>query len=213
MDIVELMDKNKRLGRAFYLYTVFTLVNLCIHVSNYYQGFLPDIGDYALYLVKIVVCLFVLITFGKNRLARYQGVTPIMRMMLCLDITELVISLLITDIFQKFAVRIMLVPMIIKFILDFCLYLEIIKDKKDRKSWITINLTLLFLLLLSLKFGIWFLAFIAVIFRLVFSLSIVIALISCVIVGRTLPSTRTYFIADAININATDGSADSTPLR
>ncbi len=40
MDVIERMDKARKLGNVFYLYLVFSIVNVLIHIANYYNGFL-----------------------------------------------------------------------------------------------------------------------------------------------------------------------------
>ena len=78
MDVIERMDRTRKLGKVFYLYFVFSIVNVGIHIANYYNGFLNNYCDYALYVLKILVCLIVVKVFKVTRLERYRGVVPIM---------------------------------------------------------------------------------------------------------------------------------------
>ena len=151
MDVIERMDKARKLGNVFYLYLVFSIVNVLIHIGNYYNGFLNNYADYALYVVKIIICFMVIKVFKAGSLERYRGIVPIMKLMIICDALELYLSCIMSQQNRGIAFKIAIALMAIKIILDFFFYLEIIESGRDRKAWIALNLVLLALILLATK--------------------------------------------------------------
>ena len=150
MDVIERLERTKKLRVVFYLYAAFTYINLFIHVENYYQGFLSEHMEYFLYAAKIVICLSVIMVFNKNRIERYRGIVPIMKLMIVFDVMEFVISALMTSYKTGIALKILLVPMVLKVFLDFFFYWEIL-NKKDKFVWIALNLLILVCCFFSMK--------------------------------------------------------------
>lgn len=171
MDLIEKMDRAKRIKAVLFAYAVFTNVYLLIRILNYSHGFLTDHADYFLYTVKLVICILAVITIRKNMLERYRVILPVMELMVVFSVWEFLVSVLITDPKYALALTLFLIPVAANIILDFFFFLELCNSDKDRRIWVTIYIILAILILISiLHSGALFLVAVAMITRSAMSL-------------------------------------------
>lgn len=171
MDLIEKMDKTKRIKVVLFAYALFTNVYLLIRILNYNKGFLTDHADYFLYAIKMLICVLGVVTIRKNMMEKYRTILPIMELMVAFSAWEFLVSLLITDPQYALALTLFLIPVAANIILDFFFYLELCNSNKDRRIWIAIYCVLaVFILTSIMRSGTLFLVAVAMITRLAMAL-------------------------------------------
>ncbi len=139
--------KNKLL---FTTYLIFSFFNILIHFFNYYKGFVSMPMEYALYAVKLTICMAICIIvkdeYSVDRpdgsyILHFAHIKSIMKMMISFDLFEIFISVNMTE-FEGVAANLIIAAAIAKCILDYKFYMELTRSNLAGGLWRTINILL-----------------------------------------------------------------------
>jgi hypothetical protein len=125
-------------------------LDFIIHFINYFFGFLGEGVDYLIYGILVAACICGIQIIKKGHEQGYKGVAVILKLMTVLYLVETLISVTMTERMGLALILIILV-MLLKMVLDYFLFWEIIENSKTRKHWIAMNLAIIVGLALGIK--------------------------------------------------------------
>ena len=167
------MDQNKQvhvLRFAAIGYSIFTALNLYLHILNYYSGFLGIGGDRLLYVVKILICVLIWHLLGRAENDRFAPIATAMKITAFCDLLEFFVTEVTAEI-KGLALVLIIALLVVKILVDFLFYLEFARNNKLRTIWTGLNAFLVFFSLGALGYS-WFLnvAYVLLIVRLLLGL-------------------------------------------
>ena len=127
-------------------YSIFTALNLFLHILNYYCGFMGIGMDRLLYAGKILVCVLVWRIASRTEGDRFVPLATAMKITAFCDIIEVFITEMAVEIKGLVPVLLM-VLLLVKLLTDYLLYLEFAVNRGLRMIWIGINAALALLAL------------------------------------------------------------------
>lgn len=140
----------------------FTLLNLFLHYVNFYIGFIDSIVDYGLYAAKILICVQIYMATKYEDNALYRTLASIIRLMVVLDVLEVIISLTMVSM-EGIAGILLYVLIAAKIVLDYFLYNEFMNEKRTRIVWMALHAAIIGSFFLTIKWYYFFIVFAALI--------------------------------------------------
>ncbi len=136
-------------------YSIFTALNLFLHILNFYCGFMGIGMDRLLYAVKVMVCVFVIFMASRTGNTRFAPIATAMKITVFCDIAEAFVTEVTAEI-KGLALALIIALLLVKILVDYLFYMEFADGKGLRTVWISLNIVLVFFALGSVGYS-WFL--------------------------------------------------------